>query len=85
MALDYHVGASNARGGVPTRIGSPAMERAEILEANSEATDQDAKRQKRDAPRLRLEKQTIRTLSGVELGVVGGGSVPTQTCKCTIA
>jgi hypothetical protein len=49
------------------------MDKAESFEVNCEPTDQGAKRQKRDASCLRLEKETIRTLSEVELGAVGGG------------
>jgi hypothetical protein len=54
------------------------MNKAGILEGNCEPTGENAKRQERDAPRLRLEKETIRTLSEAELGAVGGGALVSQ-------
>jgi hypothetical protein len=52
------------------------MNKAETLEVNREPTNQDGKRQKRYASCLRLERETIRTLSGamkVQSNLKAGG------------
>ena len=50
------------------------MNKAETLEVNREPTNQDGKRQKRDASCLRLERETIRTLSmKVQSNLKAGG------------